>query len=119
MDEKIRNRGGAPRGNQNARKHGLYSKVLTPEEQAALPEAGALNGLDREIAIVRIKIGGILANDPHNAGALRLSTLLLARLMRVRKLLETRVKAKESSAASAAVRRYLARLFPENNPSLD
>src|SRR5512140_3350963 len=100
MDEKIRNRGGAPQGNQNARKHGLYSKVLTPEEQAALPEATALDGLDREIAIVRIKIGGILASDPTNTSALRLSTLLLARLVRVRKLLKAEVTAKESSAAS-------------------
>ena len=32
---------GAPIGNQNARKHGLYSRRLSPDQLAVLPEARA------------------------------------------------------------------------------
>ena len=50
------NRGGAPRGNQNARKHGFYSTALTPEEQEALGRALELKDLTPEIALMRVKL---------------------------------------------------------------
>ena len=40
MPEDIENRKrGAPRGNQNARKHGFYSRVLSDDEQQDLEQA--------------------------------------------------------------------------------
>ena len=43
---------GAPKGNQNARKHGFYSKALDEAEKLQLEEARGIDGLDEEIACV-------------------------------------------------------------------
>ena len=42
---------GAPYGNQNARKHGFYSAVLTDTEQHDIDIATGVEGLDEEIAL--------------------------------------------------------------------
>ena len=40
----------APRGNQDARKHGFYSRVLDEAEQLELKAAREIEGIDDEIA---------------------------------------------------------------------
>ena len=77
---------GAPIGNQNARKHGFYSKVLTPAQEKTLKAVG-VDGLDGEIALLRVKIASILAHDPQNMRALNLAFSSLNRLVRTRHLL--------------------------------
>ena len=57
---------GAPKGNQNARKHGFYSKVLDEEEQAAYDQAIFVEGIDEEIALLRVKMISLLERDPEN-----------------------------------------------------
>ncbi|OGN88607.1 MAG: hypothetical protein A2158_01535 [Chloroflexi bacterium RBG_13_46_14] len=57
---------GAPKGNQNARKHGFYSKVLDEKEQAAYDEAIFVEGIDEEIALLRVKMISLLERDPEN-----------------------------------------------------
>jgi hypothetical protein len=47
---------GAPFGNRNALRHGLYSRLLTPEEQFDLLTASAADGLDDEIGMTRLLI---------------------------------------------------------------
>ena len=44
---------GAPKGNQNARKHGFYSKVLDEAEQLDFELATGVQGIDDEIALLR------------------------------------------------------------------
>lgn len=82
-----RNRGAQP-GNQNARTHGFYSKRLTPEQQQSLQAAASLDGLDQEIAILRVKIASILDDDPHNDKVLMLAFSALARLLHMKQLLD-------------------------------
>jgi hypothetical protein len=57
---------GAPKGNQNARKHGFYSKVLDEKEQAAYDQAVFVEGIDEEIALLRVKMISLLERDPEN-----------------------------------------------------
>ncbi len=71
MEEKKR---GAPRGNQYARKHGFYSRVLDEAEQQDYEMATGVEGLDNEIALLRVKIKSLVANHPDN---LRLITQAL------------------------------------------
>ena len=59
-------RRGAPLGNQNARKHGYYSKLLTPEQLRRLPKARAMDGFDQEIVLMRLKMGALLAQPDFN-----------------------------------------------------
>lgn len=73
--------GGQP-GNQNARKHGLYAKALTPEQLDAFPDACKEKFLDKEIAVLRLEIEALMA-DPDPGMKLVLRALgTLGRLVR-------------------------------------
>ncbi len=74
----------APRGNQNARKHGFYSKVLDESEQLDFALATGVEGIDDEIALLRVKIKSILENDPENIKLITQATDALSRLVRTR-----------------------------------
>ncbi len=75
---------GAPKGNQNARKHGFYSKVLDEAEQLDFELATGVNGVDDEIALLRVKIKSILEHDPENISLIMQATNTLARLVKTR-----------------------------------
>ncbi|MDD5190621.1 MAG: hypothetical protein PHE50_06235 [Dehalococcoidales bacterium] len=57
---------GAPEGNQNARTHGFYSHILNDEERADYEAAVKVEGLDEEIALMRVKIKTLVQADPEN-----------------------------------------------------
>ncbi|MBA7711100.1 hypothetical protein ES703_120052 [subsurface metagenome] len=84
MPAKAKRKRGAPKGNQNARKHGFYSKVLNEAEQLDFELAIGVEGIDDEIALLRVKIKSIIANDPENIKLIMQATDTLARLVRTR-----------------------------------
>jgi hypothetical protein len=69
---------GAPLGNQNARTHGFYSKVLDEEQQREYTQATEVEGLDSEIALLRVKIKSLVARDPENIDLITQGTNALA-----------------------------------------
>ena len=75
---------GAPQGNQNARKHGFYSRVLDEAERLDFELATGVDGIDDEIALLRVKIKSLLAHDPENIKLVMQATNTLARLVRTR-----------------------------------
>ena len=75
---------GAQKGNQNARKHGFYSRVLDEAQKIDLELAEGVQGLDDEIALLRVKIKALLENDPDNLRLIMEATSTLARLLRTR-----------------------------------
>ncbi len=84
MPAKAERKRGAPKGNQNARKHGFYSKVLDEAEQLDFELATGVDGIDDEIALLRVKIKSILQNDPENIKLIMQATNALARLVKTR-----------------------------------
>ena len=84
MEDKTVRRRGAPKGNQNARKHGFYSKVLDEAERLDFELATGVEGIDDEIALMRVKIKSILAHDPDNVKLIMQVTNTLARLIRTK-----------------------------------
>ena len=82
-----RRRGGAPKGNQNARKHGVfgtYVPVVVLEEALKLPPGD----LRLEIAVVRGILAELVKADlalPELAKAVDAATSSLARLLRTNK----------------------------------
>jgi len=82
MRNRVPKRPGAPKGNQNARKHGFYSKTLAPWQQEMISNATALQNLEPEIAVLRARIASILANDPKNTKVLTRAVATLATLLR-------------------------------------
>ena len=75
---------GAPKGNQNARKHGFYSRVLDEAERLDFERATGVEGIDDEIALLRVKIKSLLERDPDNIKLVMQATNTLARLVRTR-----------------------------------
>ena len=75
---------GAPKGNQNARKHSFYSKVLDEAEKLDFELASGVEGIDDEIALLRVKIKSLLENDPENIRLIMQVTNALERLVRTR-----------------------------------
>jgi hypothetical protein len=75
---------GAPKGNQNARKLGFYSKVLDEAEQLDFELASGVNGIDDEIALLRVKIKSVLEKDPENIKLIMEATNTLAGLVKTR-----------------------------------
>jgi len=84
MPAEAQRKRGAPKGNQNARKHGFYSRVLDEAEQLDFELATGVEGIDNEIALLRVKIKSILRNDPENIKLITQATDALARLVRTR-----------------------------------
>ena len=81
MPEETGRKGGARRGNQNARKHGFYSKVLDESEQLDFARATGVEGIDDEIALLRVKIKSLIAHDPDNITLIMQAINTLARVV--------------------------------------
>ena len=75
---------GAPKGNKNAKKHGFYSRALDEAEKLQLEEARGIDGLDEEIAVLRIKLQQLMLNHPDNIELALEAANTIARLVRTR-----------------------------------
>ena len=84
MSAEAKRKRGAPRGNQNARKHGFYSKVFDEAEQLDFELATGVDGIDDEIALLRVKVKSILEKDPDNIKLIMQATNTLAGLVKTR-----------------------------------
>jgi hypothetical protein len=58
----IKRKRGGQKGNRNARKHGFYSGSLSPAETSQLWSITNLEGVDPEIALIRVKLQSALAH---------------------------------------------------------
>ena len=84
MPAKVERKRGAPKGNQNARKHGFYSRVLDEAEQLDFELASGVEGIDDEIALLRVKVKSLIAHDPDNIKLIMQATNTLAGLVKTR-----------------------------------
>jgi hypothetical protein len=80
----LKGKRGAPKGNQNARKHGFYSKVLDEAERLNFELATDVEGIDDEIALLRVKIKSLLERDPENIKLIMQATNTLAKLVKTK-----------------------------------
>lgn len=74
---------GAPAENRNARKHGLYARALTSEQQELLPEARSADNLTEEVAILRIKLDALLADPATDPNLILRAMGMLSRMVRI------------------------------------
>ncbi len=75
---------GAPKGNQNARKHGFYSRKVSRREQAALEDASQVCGIAQEIALLRARIKTIQRTCPDDHDLMLRAMAALTRMVRLR-----------------------------------
>jgi len=69
---------GGQKGNGNARKHGFYSGTLSPAETGQVWNIVNLEGVDPEIAFIRVKLQSSLQHDPGNRRVIREASRLIA-----------------------------------------
>jgi|WetSurMetagenome_2_1015567.scaffolds.fasta_scaffold490118_2 hypothetical protein len=84
MEEKAKKKRGAKKGNANAWKHGFYAKVLRAAEKRDMTMAQGINGIDDEVALLRVKIKEVVANDPENVKLIMEAIKALAGLLKDR-----------------------------------
>ncbi len=72
------------KGSQKASKQGLYFRALDEAEKLDFQLASGVDGIDDEIALLRVKIKSILGDDPKNVKLLVDVTNALERLIRTR-----------------------------------
>ena len=82
MPARIKKKKGPPKGNQNARTHGFYSKVFDEAEKIDFEIAAGVEGIDDEIAMLRVKIKSVLEKDPENINLIMQATNTLAGLVK-------------------------------------
>lgn len=75
---------GGQEGNRNARTHGFYSRALDEVEKIDFELAEGVDGIDDEIALLRVKIKSVLDHDPENVQLLMKATSTLSRLVTAR-----------------------------------
>jgi hypothetical protein len=75
----IRKKRGGQKGNRNACKHGFYSGTLSPAETSQLWNITNLEGVDPEIAFIRVKLQSSLQYDPGNRRVIREASRLLVK----------------------------------------
>jgi hypothetical protein len=75
----IKRKRGGQKGNRNARKHGFYSGTLSPAETSQLWNITNLEGVDPEIAFIRVKLQSSLQYDPGNRRVIREGSGLLVK----------------------------------------
>jgi uncharacterized protein YjcR len=75
----IRKKRGGQKGNRNARKHGFYSATLSPAETSQLWNITNLEGVDPEIAFIRVKLQSCLQYEPGNRRVIREASRLLVK----------------------------------------
>src|SRR4030042_1512394 len=70
----------APIKNQDAAKPGFYAKALDEAERIELEEAATIEGLDNEIAILRVKLRQLLEHYPERVDLQMRAVTMLAQL---------------------------------------
>jgi hypothetical protein len=75
----IRRKRGGQRGNPNACKHGFYSAALSPVETRELWTITNQEGVDPELALIRVKLQSSLERDPGNRRVVREASRLLVK----------------------------------------
>src|SRR5208283_3539716 len=78
MTKTKRKRGGQ-KGNQNARTHGFYSSVITPDQMSQLWNIVTKENVFPESAIMRLKLQSMLSQSTANTRTLKEAVRLIVR----------------------------------------
>lgn len=75
---------GMSRSRKSKRRENFYASALTEAEQARLPEAKEVEGLDEEMALLRVKLASLLESQPENMALLLRGIALLVQATKAR-----------------------------------
>jgi hypothetical protein len=103
MEHTVKNRSGSLKPNSHTKKHAFYSKFLDEQQRRQYTRAVDIEGLDAEIALLRVKIQSLLAHDPENIRLISQALNSLARMI----MTKYHIKKTDTIDFSAAMRNAL------------
>lgn len=105
---------GAPKGNQNALKHGYYSQSLNKSEKLDFSLAAGVEGMTEEIALIRFEMKkAVTSDDIHRLIPLSKAAYALEKLIRTHHKLYLEKQASLTTAIENAIRHVLVPLGPK------
>lgn len=84
MTKEEKRKKSSPRGSRKTERSDFSSRVLDEAEKLDLKEAADVDGIDNEIAVLRVKIKSVLEKDPENIRLIMQATNTLAGLVKTR-----------------------------------
>ncbi len=66
-------------------KKNFYKSVLAGSEKSSVNSAASIEGLENEIALLRVRVKSLLETEPSNTREILQTTNMLARLLQVQK----------------------------------
>ena len=84
MPEEAKKKRGASKHDRVTRKLQFYTKVLDEAEKLDFERAAGVDGIDDEIALLRVKIKSVLEKDPENIKLIMAAITALARMVKTR-----------------------------------
>ena len=79
---------GAPAGNQNARKHGLYSKIAPARRRGAMGKAQDMEDLSQEIVALRLFLLDLMANPEAQYKDILQGFRVMTQMVKANRMLE-------------------------------
>lgn len=108
MEEKAKRKKGGQKGNRNALKHGFYAKVLNQAEKFEFINASGMEGIDDEIALLRLEIKkAISGGDERNLLLLVKAASALEKLVRTHYKIATEHHDGLKEAITKAIKDFL------------
>ena len=84
MTKEAKRKKSSPKGSRKSERSDFYSKVLDEAEKLDFKAAADVDGIDNEIALLRVKIKSVLEKDPENIKLIMQATNTLAGLVKTR-----------------------------------
>jgi hypothetical protein len=98
---------------------GFYEKALSEAERLYLPEARQIEGLDEEIAVMRVRLKRALEERPEDIKLIDKGLALLVKAVAAKYRLSPKARKDLSDSIAGVVEGIGAALYPEGFPSDD
>ncbi|MBE9501416.1 MAG: hypothetical protein IMY87_03175 [Chloroflexi bacterium] len=95
-------------------KRGFYAQALSEAEQVLLPEAKEIEGLDEEIALLRVKLTSALEEQPDNMSLMMRGVDLLVKAVAAKYRLSKKSREDLADAINEVLKEIGIALFPSN-----
>jgi len=96
-----------------SRKRGFYAEALSEAEKVRLPEAREIEGLDEEIALLRVRLSTLLSEHPENTELLLKGVGMLVKAVATKYRLSKKARANLTDAITDVLKEVGSALYPE------
>ena len=106
----------ASRKRSSARKEkdrGFYDSALSEAERILLPQAMEMEGLEEEIALLRVKLNSVIAQQPENMALVLKGIAMLTRAVATKYRLSKEAKENLADAIDSVLKEIGGALYPE------